>query len=485
MKGLVRVMLLLLCLSMLASCLVACKDDSGDTSGDEQPTRKPTNEETADESGWVYTSPGKLYNNDEFNIYTWSGTNEWVLDVDETTTPIDSETFYHFCNVEEEIGVIFNIAQSVSGGWGQHTNFIAKVAMLTGADNIDLVCQYSLAADTGVLYGVYHNLMELDYLDWDAPYWSDELRNANTINGKMFYTTGEVTRSALYNMFIMVYNYSMATSYEMGDLYALVKSGKWTVAKLRELTTNVYQDLNNNEVPDVGDRFGLVSAKNCIDPFQYGCDLPLIKISEMGELEINAEVVRDYGVGITDALIDLFHTNPGAYVGSNVNPEYTQPIESGNVVFASYTAASIINSLYATEINYGILPFPKYTEEQKDYYTTLGMTYSILSVPVIASDPNQAAAVMEALAHDAYTYLTPYIYEESLKSRYSKRPEDAEMFDILRGGIVYDPGRLFGSVDIFSLIRSTVAANDSLVGRYDGNVDTWKRRLGDITFAFS
>ena len=59
------------------------------------------------------------------------------------------------------------------------------------------------------------------------------------------------------------------------------------------------------------------------------------------------------------------------------------------------------------------------------------------------------------------------------------------MFDILRGGIVYDPGRLFGSVDIFSLVRSTVAANDALTTRYDGNVNTWKKRLGDVMFAFS
>ena len=485
-KNLIRVLLLVLSISILLSAFVACKNDGEKNNPNQEvPTKKPTVEEAPDENGWVYTSPNVNYGNDEFNIYTWSGTDEWVLEVDETTTPIDSETFYHFCNVEYELGIVFNIAQSVSGGWGHHTDFIAKVAMLTGADNIDLVCQYSLAADTGVLQGVYKNLMELDYLDWEAPYWSEDLRNANTINGKMFYTTGEVTRSALYNMFILVYNYSLANSYEMGDLYGMVDNGTWTVAKLRELTTNIYQDLNGNEAPDVGDRFGLVSAKNCIDPFQYGCDLPLIILSEMGELEINSEVVRDYGVGVTESLIDLFHANPGAYVGSNVNKDYPSPMETGQVVFASYTASSIISSLYATDINYGILPFPKYTEEQKHYYTTLAMTYSILSVPNVAPDANQSAAVLEALAHDGYVNLTPYIYEESLKSRYSKRPEDAEMFDILRGGIVYDPGRLFGSVDIFSLVRSTVAANDALTTRYDGNVNTWKKRIGDVMFAFS
>ena len=209
-KNTVRILLMLLSLTLLLSAFVSCNDNSGTKPPVEEVTREKT-EETADDSGFVYVSPNVKYNNDEFNIYTWTGTDEWVLEIDETTTPIDSEIFYHFCNVEYELGVVFNIAQSVSGGWGNHQAFVNKVATLTGADDIDLVCQYSLASVYGVLQGCYVNLAEVDYLNWEAPYWSDDLKQANTLNDKIFYCSGEISPSVVENMFLMVFNYNLAT----------------------------------------------------------------------------------------------------------------------------------------------------------------------------------------------------------------------------------------------------------------------------------
>lgn len=483
-KLLVRLLLLCLCLAMLGTAFVSCADKNGPD--EEQPTRPPREEETEDENGFIYVSPNVNYNNDEFNIYTWTGTDEWVLDIDETTSSIDSEIFYHFCNVEDELGIIFNIAQEVSGGWGNHETFVTNVATLTGADNIDLICQYSLSSVYGVLQGCYVNLAEVNYINWDAPYWSDDLRQANTLNDKIFYCSGEISPSVVENMFLMIFNYTLAENYGLGDLYATVRSKDWTVAKLREMTTNIYQDLNNNEESDIGDRFGLVVATaNHVDPLQYGCDLPLLTVSEMGELEVNPNASNEYGIDVTAALVDLLHTNPGAYVGNSIHPSYADAMKNGNAVFQVCVASDVISTLSASEINYGILPMPKYTKEQKDYYTCLSMVYSMFSIPTAANNPDQCGAVLEALAHDGYANLTPFIFEESLKSRYSKRPEDAEMFDILRGGVVYEPGRIMANIDIFSLIRNAVAENESLTVRCERKLPVAKAGIVDVAFAFS
>ena len=485
MKFVWKALLFLLVFTVLMTT-VACKETGDETKPPEQ--TRPQREETADENGYVYEPPAVNYAGEEFNVYTWSTTTEWVRDADETTTPIDAETFYHFCNVEDEIGVIFNIAQKVSGGWGAHTDFIQKVSMLTGADNIDLVCQYSLAAVHGVLQGCYVNLGEVNYINWDAPYWSGDLKDANTLNGRIYYCSGELSRSVIYNMYVGIFNYSHAQAYELGDIYSLVDKGQWTVGKVRELTTNIYEDLNGDEVANVGDRFGIVANKLACDSLQYGCNLPLLVTNEMGELEVNPNLRAETGIDVVNTLRDLLHTNPGGYVGnSSINvPDYTDAMISGNAVFSIEVASYIINTLYASEINYGILPIPKYNEEQDRYHTCLSMLYSMFSIPVVAENYDMSAAVLESLAHDGYANLTPYIFEECLKSRFSKRPEDAKMFDLLRGGIVYEPGRIFENVSIFSIVRSAVAdPNRSFVDEYDSNRDLYKKGISDVSFAFS
>ena len=481
-KKLFRSTTLLLALCMLLSCLMACKDKTED----EAPTGDKGENTYVDSNGWVYVSPDVNYGGEEFNIYTWSATDEWVLELNEGTTPIDSKTFYHLSNVEDELGVDFRIAQSVSGGWGAHTDFIAKVAMLSGDDKIDLVCQYSLAAIYGVLQGLYADLNQVEYINWNAPYWSQEQQEINTLNGKMFYCTGELSRSVIYNMFAMSFNYDLAAKYSMGDLYDLVDEGTWTVAKMKELSQDVYGDLNTNDVADAGDLYGLVIPEvTYLDPMGYGCDIPLLKTSDIGELEVNQDLYTQYGSDVVEALIGLSHNNEGAYLSLANGITYHEAISKNNAVFQVVTVQDIIKRINSSEVNYGILPMPKYNEQQENYYTALGMVYNMFSIPVVAPDCDKSAAVLEALAHDGYSYLTPYLYDQCIKSRYSRRPEDAEMFDILRDGIVYDPGRVLTNVEIFTFIRSSVAGQESVSTRYQRKLDIFTSALADVNFAFS
>ena len=88
-------------------------------------------------------------------------------------------------------------------------------------------------------------------------------------------------------------------------------------------------------------------------------------------------------------------------------------------------------------------------------------------------------------ASSTASYLTPYLYDQCIKSRYSRRPEDAEMFDVLREGIVYDPGRVLANVEIFSFVRSSVAAQESVSSRYQRKLDIFTSALSDVNFAFS
>ena len=159
-------------------------------------------------------------------------------------------------------------------------------------------------------------------------------------------------------------------------------------------------------------------------------------------------------------------------------------MQSGRAVFYPMIAGTIIESLSQTSIDYGILPIPKYDTDQENYHTTLGMFYSMFSIPVIATDYDMSAAVLESMAHDGYKNLNPVIYN-ALKYKYSKSTDDIEMFEILRKGIIYDSGRIIDFIDIFALVRRTVRDNSDLISYYKAQETVFTEGVKEANFMYS
>ena len=66
-------------------------------------------------------------------------------------------------------------------------------------------------------------------------------------------------------------------------------------------------------------------------------------------------------------------------------------------------------------------------------------------IPDDVKNKNMSGAVMEALASAAYRTTTPAIFEVSLKSRYALNNKTAQVYDLIRGNICFDLGRMFGA----------------------------------------
>ena len=480
-----RILALLTCTLLLVSSMLVVGCSGGE--GVEADTTETVAVTYAE--GDTYVAPDVDYGGKDFDVFTWKekAAEEWVLELTAETSKIDQETYYHLSTVEQELNLNFVIHEE-NGNYDHMGNFATKLSVLSGDDGIDLVCQYSLAASVATQQGLYKNLLELDHIKWDAEYWSKNLKDTNTVNDKMFWCTGDMTASVIRSMFLFVFNYSMAEDYQMGDLYQTVKDGNWTLETLKNLTANVYSDDNNNKKLDKGDTVGFVGTHNThYDAFQYGCNLYCIVTNSMGELEVNPEIYGDRGVSVTNKIKDFLHNNGNscyAEDGGNNYPTWSYPVEDEKTVFSLYTADNIITSLVMDDVNYGILPIPKYDAEQEDYHTCLAMPHSLFSVPVIAPDPDVSAAVLESMAHNGYVSMSPKVFE-ALQYRYAKRVEDVEMLTILRDGIIFEPGRSFDTINIFSLVRVVVRDNVSITQKYAENKSMYEKGLEEVNFMFS
>ena len=165
------------------------------------------------------------------------------------------------------------------------------------------------------------------------------------------------------------------------------------------------------------------------------------------------------------------------------------------IAFSEGNVATMCNFLYSTEYlrdmtdDYGIVPMPKYDENQEKYITQLGTSTAMLFVPITTKDAELTSKVMEALAYYTSELVVPKYYEVALKDKYARDNDIAEMLDIIRDGASFDFLFLYGTTltkapnnyfrfyttntanvasDFAALENSFLASLESLVEKYEG-----------------
>lgn len=126
-----------------------------------------------------------------------------------------------------------------------------------------------------------------------------------------------------------------------------------------------------------------------------------------------------------------------------INEQFT----NGQVLlFTQRTKDVFLNFSEAGDLSFGVVPVPKYDSAQEKYITCVGNPFTLYAVAVNIKKMDLASATLEALASMAYRTTTPAIFELTLKVKYSDDPTAAGMYDLVREGVVFDLGRIYGMV---------------------------------------
>jgi hypothetical protein len=99
----------------------------------------------------------------------------------------------------------------------------------------------------------------------------------------------------------------------------------------------------------------------------------------------------------------------------------------------------MVEDVRSMETDFGIIPYPKFTAEQPEYYTRMEGCFPFI-VPLTVREPEITGAVIEAMAFESLNYIVPAYYEVSLKSKHARDEESAEMLDIIFKNRVIDLG---------------------------------------------
>ena len=455
-----RIFSLLLAALLLTGSFASCSESGANTedtdSGTEtQPTTADTDaaaDSTADLTSAEARQqlpdnlPDKSFNDRNFLVGTTEAKTYEIISEEQTGEGTNDAVYDRNLKLEDRFDVKIDTVAVTSPSDDVKTN------VLSGTYAYDIIGLYNFQTYIPVSEpGTLRNWCDLSYVDLTQP-WHNALANDGaTINGKLFAINSDLSISTLLYSYGMFFNYAIMENYgyTSADLYNLVFEGSWTVDKMYEITSQIWEDTNGDGLHDAEDIHGYAIANSYVnthDVWLAALDIPVMSKNANGEYE--PTFFSEKTVSALELINNLYHASEGTLFDQSGDwrniPKY---FSNGKVAMTQLYFGETMESLGDMEATYGILPLPKFNEEQEHYYTNCWDQFTVFGIPgTMASDEDSEfiGIIYEALSAESYKYVYPAYYDQALKSRYSAEPTTAEIIDLIMAGRKLDFTFQFG-----------------------------------------
>lgn len=461
---------MLLALLCTASAVTACGGDS-DTALTGTDTEAASAAESVTEVRWHDTLPAELdLGGETFVIHSRGDVNP-NLEIDAETEVgevLNDAIFQRNRGLEERLNMKIKVFPGSS--WENYGQDITQIrASIAAGDNAwQMISVWGIASSQLVLDNCFYDLTDMPYLDPGAPWWNQSAVQALTLADKRFLMVGDTSvLSTLGGSFVMFVNDTMCRRYDIGDIHALVRDGKWTLQKMTEYTKLAMSDLDGSGKMDEHDQYGLLFAPyNTADSLYTAADIHQITIVDgLPEYVPATEKIAK----LMETLYPLCYDGEmyGSFMnldGSMVNPMFT----SGQGLMAISTLSTARSSFREMEDSYTIIPLPKMDEAQDDYLTPAYNGACLWGIPSDNPDPDAAAAVMEAMAAASHYEVTPVYFKTCLQEKYARSEETVEMLELIRDTQYIDAEFLW--LNVFGNVGYTVR---NMIAEMNSDAASW------------
>ena len=341
--------------------------------------------------------------------------------------------------VEDRLDVELIFVPSV-GKYEKQDEFLSKVTndITSGLCEFDVLASYSMTIASASYMGYAQDMRQFDVLDFDKPWWPDNLLKESTIYDKLYFASGDISTNLLYMMYCCFFNKKLLEDNGLESPYDLVDSNQWTIDKMISMSENIYQDNNGNNTKDVEDTFAFnVNSSVYLDPFYYGSGLKTMDKGSDGvpvvAADLSSERASDLVAKVRSYLLD------GNYAHISSNKAFL----NGRALFSYDMVQLASKNLQDADFDFGIVPVPKYDSAQENFYTVISFPYTLYCISSGSQNSEPAAVVLECMASEGYRQVTPVLFEVSMKYKYASDDKTSQMYDILRENTSFDIGRLF------------------------------------------
>ena len=457
---------------IIFAALTASQFACGDTAGPQETTSDTTTAETTQaETGIVNRLTPELkaelgLDGYEFNVLLRQEGFDWSL---------------HDMTAEEENGEALNDAVYARNRWlEENCGFRIKVGYSSDLNISELQTLIS-AGDTtydaffpsarcgasAAQEGLLYDLNELRYMDFDNG-WNRMLLGSLEIDNKLFYAAGAISTNSYDCVRMMFFNKTLAEKYKLDDPYALVLDGKWTLDTFNAMAVKASADLNGDSQMTIDDQFGISWQKNLGGAvFYYGCGEMLTKNDKNGRPVV--AVGSEHSTAVYNRIRDMISDTDVYYQGADT--DVMPMFYNGQALFFT-EVLDCAKRLRPYDVDFGVLPLPKYDEAQKEYVQFVdGFCLSPVVVAKNAATPERTGWILQAIAEASKEMLVDTYYDLVLTGKALRDDESVEMLDIVVNNFVLDNCDLYGWSGLWNQIKTSMNDGGELSSLVAANRD--------------
>lgn len=423
MKFMIRQFILWICILCMLIPLAGCKKGNDVSAG----TEEQTGASMGGSGSYEESAPKRNWNGSEFKILCTLQTEQFFQDTSEIDT-LRSAVVDRNKAVEDMYNVTIKYT-SIDGNGSNEVNFATTVrtaCLSGGADGYDLVIPQSYYGVALGLEGLYYNFHNSEYLNLGKSWYYQSINEQCEVYDQTYFLASAFLMDKLSAAEVVYYNVDIGDRYGISEkeLYQLVIDGKWTVEALKTYAAHT------EGAPDIK---GVVSSTHGIRGMMIGCDTPFVSKDSSGNLKMSY-----YTYHLTDVFDEVYSFfNHNSFVEAKDLDANLKDFPDGRAMFAlTYIHSMMEAGNLDAEVDYMILPMPKYNEAQKKYITDV-QRWELVSVP-ISADAERACIVLDALSYYTDANVIPLYWNNLLGLRFSRDVRAGEIVRLIRDSIYFD-----------------------------------------------
>lgn len=307
---------------------------------------------------------------------------------------------------------------------------------------------------------VFYNLHDIDYLDFEKPWWDQDALESFTLAGYMPFAVSDLLLNAKGVTSMVYFNKKLADDYNVGSLYDEVYNNTWTIETMINKGKMVSDDLNGDGKYDDEDRYGILAGDEFVTALFAACGGKIVTKDSDGypqlsfANEYNYTAIQYY---LENLMYDERLTRNNSFVSNSKAGVDMFAANQGLFLYGTLTTTQALRDMDA---DFGMLPVPKYTSDQEGYTCSVSVFHgSLIAVPITAQNTEMIGILLEAMSAESKYTVVPALYDTVFKDKSTRDEESVEMLDIIFNSMSYDVGDYYGLAgfqDLFLRITGSV-----------------------------
>ena len=326
------------------------------------------------------------------------------------------------------------------------------------------------------------DLRDYGCIDLNKAWWDQAANRQLTINGRTFFTAGDISYLDDHYTYAMIFNKDYAEQLNINDIYQLVENKEWTYDKFYQYCKDATNTANSVGYSEDA-KYGFLGYKDTIYMSFASVGSTVAHVNDAGELELslksekNFKVIKDWTEFGQDSSFINWQT---------FSLSWSDVYRKNQSLFFGATMAGIY-AIRNTEAKYGIIPFPMFDTEQDVYHSGMSPNHiSLFCIPNIGNDKHIAmtAALVEAFGAGSDKVVEAF-YTKNLEGKIVQDNESVETLKLVFADKIFDLGYYFSIGNYRSTIAQMFVNGDATFSSsYDKTELDAKLTVAQINKAF-